>query len=229
MFGSTERRPVHAVTLGLETDEEALIFHGSNGREFNVAEFKVAACVDKEAMSEDATKQIVERLQSLYPDMKGEMLRDLIPLVVGNICHIQKIRTSGRPPVELEHRENCICAGRGFASLHLPNKALIVGPYSHEWPSAVKTAGTIVAGNLRDARISSDNGILLLVAALYLEEEEGAFGWKLKEEKVRYLLREAERSLKEGVPELTPQLSVLAGVVDANTRKFHPLPPNITS
>ena len=37
------------------------------------------------------------------------------------------------PCVQLEHNEVVIAVGRGFDWLHLPNKALIIGPFDHSW------------------------------------------------------------------------------------------------
>lgn len=212
VYGKADMRPIYALTIGIETDEESLIFHGSDSSEFHVANLSVAT----------TDEEIMRHLTKLYPDMNKKMMLDLVPLVEGNISHISKLRISGREPIDMEHREQVIAVGRGFDWLHLPNTALIVGPYSHEWPTAVKTAGTIILGNINEGRIPKDKGVLLLIGALF-RQEEGSAGWNLKEEKVRYLLREAEKSLREGVPELVPYLHTLAGVVDAGTREFHRL------
>lgn len=213
VYGNAEYRPVYALTIGIETDEEALIFHGNDGKELNIADLKDST----------SPEEIMHLLQNLYPDMNKKMMLDMVPLIEGNICHIKKLRASGREPIDLMHREQVIAVGRGFDWLHMPNTALIVGPYSHQWPAAVKTAGDIVLGNLKEGRIPSDKGVLLLVAALF-RQEEGSAGWNLKEEKVRYLHREAEAVLREGVPELLPHLQTIIGVVEADTRKFHELP-----
>lgn len=213
VYGSAVGRPIYALTIGIETDEEALIFHGMNGEDLRVADLN----------PKSTTEEVADLLKGLYPDMNDQMLADVVPLIEGNIRHISKLRASGREPIDLLHREQVIAVGRGFDWLHMPNTALIIGPYSHKWPEAVKTAGTIVLGNLRDGRIPEKAGVLLMVGALY-RQEEGAAGWHLKEEKVKYLLEEASRVLREEVPELSPYLKILAGVVDAGTRKFHQLP-----
>ncbi len=212
VFGGADMRPIYALTIGIETDEEALTFHGKDDHVLQVADLHTST----------TSEEIMRHLIALYPDMNKKMMSDLLPLIEGNISHISKLRVSGREPIDLEHREQVIAVGRGFDWLHLPNTALIIGPYSHEWPNAVKTAGTIVLGNISAGRIPKDTGILLLIAALY-RGEEGSAGWNLKEEKVRYLLREAEKTIREGVPELVPYLHTLAGVVHADTRKFHTL------
>lgn len=211
VYGDARGREVYALTIGIETDEEALTFHGKNGEELRVAE-----------LSSDVTEEEVRiKLEKLYPDMNGKMLSDIIPLVRGNATHITKLRTLNREPIDLEHREQIIAVGRGFDWLHMPNTALIIGPYSHAWPQAVQTAGSIIRGNLEASRISSQHGIALLVSALH-REEDGTAGYNLKQEKVRYLLREAKAAL-ENVPEIQPHLRILGGVVVAETRLLHPM------
>lgn len=209
VFGDTNQRPIYTLTIGIETDEEALTFHGSTGAVLEVAKLPLTT----------TEAEVTKSLHELYPDMRTSMIRDLVPLVMGNIAHINELRIAGREPIDLEHREQIIAVGRGFDWLHIPNKALIIGPYSHEWPSIVARAGGIILGNLKEERIPADQGILLLLGAFY-REEEGASGWRLKEEKVRYLRKTAEEALREGVPELVPHLSILSGVTHADTREF---------
>ncbi len=208
--GSSVMSPAaFALAIGIETDEESLIFHGAQGKELRVAEL------------DGATSEMDIRilLEDLYPTMSAVMLNDVIPLVAGNMRHVEKVRQSGKEPVDFEHREQVIAVGRGFDWLHLPNTALIIGPYSLAWPDNVKVAGTIVKGNLDAGRIPKESGVLLLVSALH-RTEEGAFGAALKKEKVRYMLDESVRALKEGVPELMPHVRILSGVVNADTRKL---------
>lgn len=208
--GATVISPAaYGLVIGLETDEESLIFHGAHGEELRVAELA-------EGTSEMDIRILLERL---YPTMSTSMLHDVLPLVKGNIRHIAKVRQSDKEPVDFEHREQVIAVGRGFDWLHLPNTALIIGPYSLDWPENVRVAGTIVQGNLTAGRIPKESGVLLLISALH-RTEEGAFGAALKKEKVRYMLEESMKALREGVPELIPHIKVISGVVDANTRKL---------
>lgn len=197
------------LAIGIETDEESLIFHGRAGKELHVAELE----------SDISELDISILLRELYPTMSPCMLKDLVPLVMGNIRHVAKVRQSGKEPIDFEHREQVIAVGRGFDWLHLPNTALIVGPYSLAWPENVKVAGSIVQGNLVAERIPKAPGVLLLVAALH-RTEEGAFGAALKKQKVRYMLEESLAALNKGVPELMPHIKILSGVVSADTRKL---------
>lgn len=200
---------VYPIVVGIETDEDALTLHGVNGTTLAVADIA------------DASKEVVEqKLLELFPDMYKGMRADLLPIVRGNQEHILEVRASGRQPIELDHRENIIGVGRGFHWLHVPNRALLIGPYGHAWDSAVQTAGKIVKGNMEAGRIDAADGVLLLTSALS-RFPKGSSGWLVAEEKARYMAETAEEILREAYPEF--ELDVLAGVVDERTLLFHPL------
>lgn len=208
VFGKSPR-VVYPVVVGVETDEEGLVIHGINGESLDMATLSTVEGLEG-------------KIHDLFPDMDEQMVRDFIPLLIGNWEHIAEIRASNRPPIDLEHREQIIAVGRGFDWLHLPNKALIIGPFSHEWPSAVATAGKIILGNLEAGRVPKKEGVLLLLSSLS-RDEEGSFGWNMAIEKAKYLRRVSEEVLHANVPELKDSLQILAGVTFADTRKFHPL------
>lgn len=211
VFGKSQGRPVYSLTIGIETDLESLVFHGNDGSTLDVA-----------ALEPHTTSDELDRfIANLYPDMNSAMRADLLPLVEGNLKHVALIRVEQKPPIDLEHREQIIAVGRGFDWLHEPNRALIIGPYSHEWPAAVRTAGSIVVGNLAASRIPAESGILLLVCVLWRSEEREV-GRRLKEEKVKYIAKTALAEL-QGIPELKERLKIVAGVIDADTRKLHPI------
>ncbi len=205
VFG-TNPRVVYPVLMGMETDHEALVLHGKTGQVLD--------------LSTTSVEKLESMVHELYPDMDDELIRDFMPLLQGNIAHISDVGRSNRPPIDMEHREQIIAVGRGFDWLHIPNKALIIGPYSHEWPDAVATAGKIIVGNLDANRIPRESGVLLLVAALS-RDEVGSFGWNLMKEKARYLEVVCRNVLSERVPQLNGHVTTLAGVTFADTRKFH--------
>jgi len=120
----------------------------------------------------------------------------------------------------MEHKEQIIAVGRGFDWLHLPNRALMIGPYDPRWEDAVAVAGTIVIANMKAKRIPEREGVLLLVSAPYraIGADQG-----VADEKALFLEREAERVLREKVPAIMKKLKVLVGTVDMNTRDFHVL------
>ena len=53
------------------------------------------------------------RLEALFPDMSQQMCEDLLPLIAGNLDHIEAARKIDRE-LNIEHREWMICIGRGF-------------------------------------------------------------------------------------------------------------------
>jgi hypothetical protein len=102
--------------------------------------------------------------------MSPAVLNDLLPLASGNRDHVAQIRTQGRPIHELVHNENMICVGRGFDWLHLPNRALIIGPYGtidRTWRDAIKVAGDIVYNNFTHNPELKKGGALLIAGAPY--------------------------------------------------------------
>ena len=211
VFGASPRI-VYPIVIGLETDNESLVLHGSADQVIDLSTLKT-------------TDGLEDLIRGLYPDMPSHIVRDFFQLLKGNINHIEEVRRSDRPPIDLEHREQIIAVGRGFDWLHIPNKALIIGPYSHEWPDAVATAGKIILGNLASGRIPHQEGVLLLVAAMS-RDQEGSFGWNLAKEKAQYLESVCQKVLNDRVPELKQCLKVLSGVTFADTRKFHVLSNN---
>jgi hypothetical protein len=210
VYGKRER-VVFPLVVGIETDEDALIFHGEAGGVFNTAEHVGTTPEEVECV-----------LHELYPSMLDEARRDILPLILGNLSHIEDVRRAHRKPVDLDHAEQIIGPGRGFDWLHLPNKALIIGPYDHDWPSAVAIAGDIVLNNIQSGCVPKDEGALLLTSSL-ARDQMGSHGWNTAVEKAFYVHRTALKSLHEKVPDLIPYLSPLVGVVDADTRLMHVL------
>jgi len=203
-------RVVHPILVGMETDDEALVFHSEKGETFSLA--------DNLDMSPE---ELNYRLMDLYPEMRERIRMDLLELVKGNQRHVKKVRAANRMPIDLNHREQIIAVGRGFDWLHLPNMALIIGPYGLDWPETVAKAGGIVLSNLKEGRLDPEAGRMMLIAKL-AREERGSYGWNLAEEEARFVTRTAYTALKKAVPELLDtNFTVLSGVVDAQTRLLH--------
>lgn len=202
---------IHPILIGIETDEDALVFHGEHGEVFSVAEH-----------TEMTLEELNQVFESLYPSMKAEVRYDLLELVQGNQRRIKQIRADKREPIDLDHREQIIAVGRGFDWLHQPNLALIIGPYSPDWASAVETAGRIVLDNIERGQLDKDAELLLLVSALS-RDRKGDVGWNLASEKARFMTTLAQDTLQRELPELMRRgnLSVMTGVVDAHTRLLH--------
>ncbi len=205
-FGSNNTT-VFSLVVGIETDEGGLVFHGKGKRTFDIADHTDASL-----------ESIHSELRHMYPDIPDNVLEDLLPLVVGNQKYVRDIRAAHRPVVEMEHKEQIIAVGRGFDWLHLPNRALMIGPYDPRWEDAVAVAGTIILGNMKAKRIPEKEGALLLVLAPFrsIGADQG-----VADEKALFLAREAERVLREKVPAIMKKLKILVGTVDMNTRDFH--------
>lgn len=155
LFGSGHST-VYPLVCGFETDEDAILLHGANGEILNMAELTDA---DRDGLP--------RRLTQLFPDMPTQVRADLLPLLLGNLDHIATLRQTERS-LELEHGEWMICVGRGFDWLHMPNKALIIGPYSPDLADPIRKAAGIIKSNMQGGRIP-DDGFLLLASAPYDE------------------------------------------------------------
>lgn len=206
------RSIVTAILCGVETDAEALIFHGENG---DVWDLSTVINPDPLVLS--------EQLRRMYPQMDSQVLQDLLPLIEGNIRHTREISASNRPVVEMEHMEWILGIGRGFDWLHKHNQALIVGPFDLKIAKAIETAGKLLLGNIEAGR-NKFGGAVLVTAALY-RNEVGPEPL-LAMEKARSLRDFSLEILEEKVPDLLPRLEVMAGSVDINTRQFTPLADN---
>jgi len=208
VFG-VPNQAISAIVIGIETDEDVLIFSSEDGQELNMREYTQAT-----------DDQIRAKLFSLYPNLTHQMLNDLLPLALGNRAHVASERTQTRPNIELVHNENIICVGRGFDWLHLPNRALIIGPYGHfdnTWREAVVVAGNIVLDNFRKNEALSRDGALLLVSAPYTHMQERG----LAIAKAKYFAMVAKKVLQPLTQEL--KFESLVGVTDMETMRYHPL------
>ncbi|MCX7184511.1 MAG: hypothetical protein NTW90_04635 [Nitrosospira sp.] len=197
------------IVCGIETDLEALILHGEDGRVIDLAEVK-----------EDLSGLELEgMLHSLYPSMPERIFKDMIPLVEGNIRHVRMIRASNRPIEDAEHKEWVLGVGRGFDWLHAINTAFIVGPFDPNLSDAIGTAAVLLKGNIDDGRVTP-SGIVLMTSAAYREIGPEC---ELAKEKARFLSKFALDVIKAKVPDLVPHLNILTGYTDLNTRKFEVL------
>ncbi len=202
---------VYPIQVGIETDDDALVFHGKNGNLLNLAEEKEA---DEELLR--------IKLQKLFPDMQRVMIEDLLPLVLGNIRHIAEVRTMRRPVEDIDHKEQILGIGRGFDWLHLHNKALIVGPFSYNLQDPIAKAAGILLENIKKGQVPKEDGVVLMASAVY--RDEVGIERQLANEKAISLATLGYQTIKEQVPELLPHLHMLVGTVDLNTRAFTRMP-----
>jgi hypothetical protein len=205
IFGS-QHQTVYPLICGFETDEDALILH--EDRE------KILELSKCEGVSADF---LTKKIASMYPDMPERVLKDLLPLVWGNIEHIQEVRKSNRNlKLESEHREWVICVGRGFDFLHVPNTALIIGPYSPNLVEPISTAIGLIKTNMEKDKISKD-GFLLLASAPYLEIGVDKARAELKS---RFLAQYVSQVIKAQYPDMVDLMKTKTAVLNWRTRNL---------
>jgi hypothetical protein len=195
------------IVCGIETDLEALVLHGED----------VNTVIDLAKIKQSSQLELEELLYSLYPTMPERIVRDLIPLVRGNIKHIAEIRASNRPIEDAEHKEWVLGVGRGFDWLHAINTAFIVGPFDPNLSVAIETAAKLLKGNIDEGRVDP-NGIVLMTSAAF--RDEAGPEYHLAREKALFLSEFAQNIIRDKVPDLVPHLQILTGFTDLDTRKF---------
>lgn len=201
VFGSGHGT-VYPIVCGFETDEDALILHGTNGE-----------ILDVSTLGPGDGDTLGLRLEALYPDMPNQVRQDLLPLVLGNIDHIAEVKRAARA-LDIEHREWMICVGRGFDFLHMPNLALIIGPYSPDLADPIRQAAGIIENNMRAGRIP-DDGFLLLASAPYVEIGVDRARAELKS---RFLSQFAAEVIRTGHPGLASKMFMQTAVLNWHSR-----------
>lgn len=195
---------VYPIVCGFETDEDALILHGSDGGLLNLAEITPAQADGLPAL-----------LGALYPDMPGQMRADLLPLLKGNLARIAEVRQLKRS-LDIEHREWMICVGRGFDFLHTPNVALIIGPYSPNLDDPIRKAAGILLDNMHSGRIP-DDGFLLLSSSPY---DEFGMDRARAELKARFMSEFTAQVIESEFPALARKMHRRTAVLDWHSRAF---------
>jgi hypothetical protein len=208
VFGA-DHGTVYPIVCGFETDEEALILHGSNGEMLDISQ-----------LASDEKDRLRPRLEEMFPDMHSQVRSDLEPLVFGNMERIAELRKTERA-LNIEHREWVICVGRGFDFLHMPNLALIVGPYSPNLDDPIDRAAGIIESNMRTGRIP-DDGFLLLASVPYYEVGVDRARAELKS---RFLSKFAADVIYGKYPQLAHKMHVRTAVLDWRSRKLEIIPP----
>jgi hypothetical protein len=205
-FGA-QHGTVCPVVCGFETDEDAIVLHGDGD-----------ACLDLAGLHAGDDRALAARLLALLPQMPEQIRADLLPLLRGNLQRIATVRASNRS-LDIEHREWMICLGRGFDFLHMPNLALIIGPYSPDLADPIRQAARIIDLNMRNGRIP-DDGFLLLASAPY---DEIGVDRARAELKSRFLSRFATEVIREAQPALAQRMFVRTAVLDWQSRALHVL------
>ncbi|MCG7949335.1 MAG: carboxysome shell carbonic anhydrase [Candidatus Thiodiazotropha taylori] len=193
---------VYPIVCGFETDEDALILHGSNGELLNMADIK--------PFERDTLRP---RLEALFPDMSKQMCEDLLPLIAGNLDHIEAARQVDRE-LNIEHREWMICIGRGFDFLHMPNIALIIGPYSPSLADPIHKAAGIIESNMKAGRIP-DDGFLLFASVPFQDVGVDQARAKMKS---NFLCEFAANEIRQSNPQLAEKMHVKSAVLNWQSR-----------
>jgi len=207
IFGAAHAT-VYPLVCGFETDEDALILHGANGEKLDLSALTAA---DRAALE--------PKLAALLPNMPAQMRGDLLPLLIGNLEHIDTVRAQAERnerQLDIEHREWMICLGRGFDFLHTPNVALIIGPYSPNLEEPIRRAAGIIEANMAAGRVPSD-GFLLLASVPY---DEIGVDRARAEQKSRFLSRFAADVIGKEFPELAGKMAMRAAVLDWRSRRL---------
>lgn len=199
---------VYPLVCGFETDDDALILHGDNG-----------AFLDVSTLTQSDLAQLPTLLHRLYPDMPDQIRRDIEPLMVGNLAHLSEIKRSGRE-LDIEHREWMICIGRGFDWLHMPNLALIIGPYSPDLGDPVRKAANIIRTNMQKGRIP-DDGFLLLATVPYTEIGMDKARAELKS---RFMCAFAASVIQAADPGLAARMHQRTAILNWRSRALEILP-----
>lgn len=208
IFGAGHQT-VYPLVCGLETDEDALVLHNATDQRLDLSTLP----------SGDAAA-LPNELASLYPDMPQQILHDLLPLLEGNRVHIEEVRRTNRS-LDIEHREWAICVGRGFDFLHVPNVALIVGPYSPNLDDPIGVAAGIIRHNMESGRIPQD-GFLLLASSPYQEIGVDRARAKVK---AQFLSAFAADVIGREYPDLAGRMVRRTAVLNWHTRALEYLDP----
>jgi len=204
IFGH-DHQTVYPLVCGFETDEDALILHAADDQRLDLA-----------SLGQDAFERLSLLLEKHLPDMPQQVRHDLLPLVEGNWRHIQEMRSLQRE-LDIEHREWMICVGRGFDFLHVPNVALIIGPYSPELSDPLLKAAAIIDNNMRQGRIP-DDGFLVLSSAPYTSPGPDQARAELK---TRFMSDFAAQVIGQSQPELAKKMIIRTATLHWPTRRLN--------
>ena len=203
LFGS-RGETVYSIVWGIETDEDAIILHGYDGKVLNLSEYRF---IDEDTLLAD--------LISLYGDITPSVIRDILPLIRGNLNHIKEMKENDLR-ISVEHTEWILCLGRGFDFLHIPNIALIIGPYSPDLTSPIVKAASIIQSNMESGRISND-GFLLLTSSAYWEIGPDKARAEIKS---RFLANFAAQVIQKELPEFYKKMYRITATLNWNTRSL---------
>lgn len=194
---------IYTILVGVETDHQTLFFHGRDGRIVSMAD-----------LADDAST-ITEVIGSLYPDMRPEIARDLVPVMSGNIRHARDVRAAGRPPEELEHKERIVALGEDYEWMP-HNLALVIDDIELSMDDTIGAAVGIVKGNRDAGRIPSGKALIFSCAPY----DNDGFERRLAIERARVLTALGLESIRKFHPDLVDYFEPLTVVMNWQTRRI---------
>jgi hypothetical protein len=211
-FFGHDNQVVFPIVVGIETDTDSLIFHPQDPTGDNIV-----TCCD--TMS-DTPEHLLEVIRTLYPDMDRCVCNDLLPLMQGNIAHIKDVKEKGRDLTDMKHKEWLLLVGGGADWLHVPNTALIVGPYDPDLSKPIIKAIGIIENNMKSGQIN-DDGFLILSSVPFKED---GIDKNRAREKANFFRTYVGEIMKEHYPELLSKAKFIAAVIDERTRRIEQIP-----
>lgn len=211
-FFGHDNQVVFPIVVGLETDTDSLIFHPQDP-----AGKDIVVCSDT---MQNAPEYLLQVIGNLYPDMDMCVRRDLLPLMQGNIAHIKEIKEKGRDLTDMKHKEWLLLVGGAADWLHVPNTALIVGPYDPDLSKPIIKAIGIIENNMKSGRIN-DDGFLVLSSVPFKEEGIDKNRAREKADFFRTYVREI---IASNYSDLLDKAKFRAAVIDERTRRIEQIP-----
>lgn len=154
------------LVVGLETDEDSLVFHGDKGEILDLG----ALSLHDFCSEEELKRWLQSEFRKIYPKKPSGAIGDLCFMGQKNLEHTAEVRGTQRPITDLDHKERVVVIGRGADSIYEANLALIVGMYSDEPEEAIREAIGVVQSNMQKGRINKDDGFVLLSTAAFGNE-----------------------------------------------------------
>lgn len=207
---------IFPVLVGIETDLDAMIIHGDGDDLLDVG----ILAKQKEEVTEE---EVVGLLDQILKVSNRQVIKDLAPLLVGNVKRIKELICKPKEVLEVDHRESVLALGQGFDWLKfsLGDDALVIGPCDRKLHVPIVTAAKIIQNNLRLGRIRDSHGILL-ISTPFRSSLDSPVGHLRRgaEERSRYLASFAMECLEAELPEMAEFLVPMIGITDWDTREY---------
>lgn len=140
-----------AVVVGVETDEDNLLLHGSGG---DVSGASLIGATEADAQS---------ALRRAFPDMHPQTIHDLAPFLLGNAARVADLRRDPREKEDKEHNERVIAIGQGFDWLAQANLALIINDADPNLADSVRVAASLIQKKMATAALGDDATIFTCI------------------------------------------------------------------